>query len=442
MAVGIIGTGWVGLVSGLCFAKWGNQVICCDIDESKIEPLNRGVAPFYEPDMQALLSDQLQHGNIAFTTDVSECIRESDVIVVCVATPSMPDGDVYLDSLYKVAAQIAEEINEHKTVVIKSTVPVGTSQAVAEILGQQKKHTFDVVSNPEFLREGKAILDMQQPDRVVIGAETTDIADRVAEIYKPISEQIVRSTNKTAELVKYASNAYLAMRISYINSIARLCDAYHIDICGLSEILGADHRIGCSYFDAGIGYGGSCLPKDLAGLTKMLKKNSVDASLFEAVKAVNDTQIAYFIDTVESVIGNLSGKQLTVWGLTFKESTDDIRESPAIQLVSELMDRGAKVICNDAVFAGDWERYEDKLDSIVPKNAIFERDIAESTRGSEAILIAVNSPHYGADAPWDRIGELVKNKAVFDGRNGALCVGGLMHKCGFKYYGIGRSFEE
>lgn len=420
MKISIVGTGYVGLVAGACFANNGNNVICIDIDKEKIEILKKGITSIYEPGLNKMVLDNVVNGNLQFTTNIKLAVENSDIIFIAVGTPPSDDGSPDLRYVFTVAKDIGKYMNEYKVVVNKSTVPVGTSKNISEIIQNElrKRNSgidFDVVSNPEFLREGNGIKDFMEPDRVIIGCADDRAKDIMTKLYLSIvlQDKIICMSNKGAEMAKYASNAMLATRISFINDISNLCDILGVNVEEVRRGMGSDKRIGDLFLNSGIGYGGSCFPKDVKALMEISNKNNYNMLLIEAVEEVNKNQKKIFIKKIIEYFKNfnqtLNGKIFAVWGLAFKGETDDMRESPAIVIINELLNSGAKIICYDP-------------QAIKEAHKIFENKVGYGTdkysilKDADALLI-LNEWKEFKEVDYNIVNLNLKNKVIFDGRN-------------------------
>lgn len=437
MNVGVVGSGYVGLVAGACFAESGNDVICADIDKSKIDMLNNGEVPIYEPGLDRLIENNAKAGRIKFTTDVVECIKSSEVIFIAVGTPQDKDGSADLKYVLAVAETIGKEMNGPKIIVNKSTVPVGTSILVTKEIQKHTSMPFDVVSNPEFLKEGSAIEDFMKPDRVVIGTTSVEAAEVMRELYSPFvrtNNPILVMNNKSAEVTKYAANALLATKVTFMNEIANLCEEVQADVSQVRLGIGTDSRIGPSFLFPGVGYGGSCFPKDIRALVRTAGEHDVDFEIVKAVDSVNNKQKKRLVKKVIHHYGSeqeIKGKTFAIWGLAFKPNTDDMREAPSIDIINELVAAGAKIKAYDpeAVEVSK-EVFKDNLDSIE-----FVENSFDAIQGADALLIVTEwnefrRPNFG------KLAQSLKEPVVFDGRN--LFDPSKMRRLGFTYYSIGR----
>ncbi len=435
MHVAVVGTGYVGLVVGAGLAEMGNDVICADIDEEKIARLNTGEIPIYEPGLEPLVERNLEQGRLAFTTDVARAVRESDVIFIAVGTPPGEDGSADLQHVLSVAASIGDAMNGRKIVVTKSTVPVGTAARVRAAIEERTEHEVHVCSNPEFLKEGAAVDDFMKPDRVVIGVESEHAKRVLSELYEPFvrtGNPILFMDIASAEITKYAANAMLATRISFMNLVARLCAEVGADVDLVRKGIGTDERIGPSFLFAGIGYGGSCFPKDVKALIRTLGEYGVDAGILEAVEAVNAGQKRLLVEAVEARFGaDLSGHTFAVWGLSFKPETDDMREAPSLVVVEGLLERGAAVRVHDPqALEGARRHFGEPGERVV-----YCEHNYEAAEGADALLILTEwQPYRRPD--FERLRALLRRPVVFDGRN--LFDPARLAEVGFEYVSIGR----
>jgi UDPglucose 6-dehydrogenase len=437
MNLTMVGTGYVGLVTGACFAESGNTVVCLDVDQAKIDMLNRGESPIYEPGLSEMIVRNHTSKRLSFTVNKKEAYSNADVIFICVGTPSDEDGSADLQYVLKVAEDIAEAIDaagphqKAKTVVIKSTVPVGTSHKVRDIILSRTSAPFNIADNPEFLKEGDAINDFMKPDRVVCGVESEDAAQTMRNIYEPFVRQgnpIFIMDVRSAEMVKYASNAMLACKISFVNEIARLCERYGADVKSVREGMCADSRIGNQFLYPGLGYGGSCFPKDTLAVCSMGREVNEPCLLNEAVHQVNQAQRPWFWKKISNELGNdLSGVTLAFWGIAFKPKTDDIRESPSIALMKMAMEAGAKVK------AFDPEGMQN-LNAEIPEVETCE-DMYDCLIGADALVLATEWSAFRSP-DFDRIGSTLKEKLIFDGRN--IYRRHEMEQMGYTYVSVGR----
>ncbi|MES2124099.1 MAG: UDP-glucose/GDP-mannose dehydrogenase family protein [Gemmatimonadota bacterium] len=431
MRVTVIGSGYVGLVAGACFAETGNDVICADVDAEKIARLEQGILPIYEPGLEPLVARNAAAGRLRFTTDIGAAVEHGDVVFIAVGTPPGEDGSADLQHVLTVAATIGQHLDRFKVVVTKSTVPVGTAERVREALRAVTDGDFAVASNPEFLKEGAAIDDFMKPDRVVLGTDDPRAEELLRELYSPY----VRSGSPihfmdipSAEVTKYAANAMLATRISFMNQIAELCELVGADVFAVRKGIGSDSRIGQAFLFPGPGYGGSCFPKDVKALVHTARGVGMHPALFEAVETVNQRQKRVMFDKLERQLGNLSGRTVAVWGLAFKAGTDDMRESPAVDLVEALLDAGAVVRAHDPeamnVARALWG---DRVDLV--------NDPYDALVGADALAVVTEWLVYRTP-DFERIQRALGTGVIVDGRN--LYEPARMARLGFRYTGIGR----
>lgn len=426
--IGVIGTGYVGLVTGACFAELGHLVTCVDVLDDKITKLKSGVLPFYEPDLEDLVIRNTRSGNLQFTTSYSESVPGSDLVFVCVGTPANADGSVDTSLIWQSLESLTPFLTPGTAVVIKSTVPVGTCATAQVWLRERTGFPVNVFSNPEFLRQGSAVRDMFHPDRVVLGA--SDIADLevMVRLYSPFEAPIIKTSLETAELIKYASNAFLATKISFINELARFCDAVDADVTTVAFGMGLDKRIGKEFLRAGVGYGGSCFPKDTAGLINQAAKAGTRFTILERVDAVNREQWRIAVKKLSSVLGSLERKRVAVLGISFKPDTDDTREAPSLKIIRELCAQGARVVACDPVV------------SSVPghSDVTVYHDPYEACRGAHAAVLITE---WGMFRELDlaKLRKVMESPVLIDGRN--LFDPGEARKAGFTYRSIGRGRE-
>ncbi len=428
----VIGVGYVGLVTGTCFADLGHQVICLDIVESKIEKLKRGEMPIFEPGLEELVARNMAAGRLQFTTNYQEAVSDADFIFIAVGTPSGVDGEADLQYVRMAADSISKTLANYAVIVNKSTVPVGTGDSVAEILqenGKQPGVDFDVVSNPEFLREGSAVYDFQYPDRVVLGAVNREAAEKVAQLYLPLRCTIMITDLRTAEMIKYASNAFLATRISFINEISTICEKLGADVKEVAEGMGMDKRIGRAFLDAGIGYGGSCFPKDVKALSWMAEINGCHPQLLRAVMDINRDQRRQVLHKLRELLGSLHGKTIGLWGLAFKENTDDVREAPAFDLIHMLQLEGGCIRAYDPVAMENSQR--------ALKDVEFCENAYAVADGADAIVLVTKWNEF-KQIDLQRVADLMQQKIFIDGRN--IYEPERMAQLGFKYRGVGRGY--
>ncbi len=432
MDIAMIGTGYVGLVSGTCFAESGNQVTCVDIDQKKIDNLNEGIIPIYEPGLTELVVRNATAGRLKFTTDLELAVKEARVLYLAVGTPQGEDGSANLSALWSVVDSIAPFIKDDVIIVTKSTVPVGTNAGIYERLQKINGKKYDVASNPEFLKEGAAINDFMYPDRVVVGVRDQHVADVLNELYSPFlrtDKPFLAMSPESAELTKYVANALLATKISFINEMANLCESMSGDINDVRRGIGHDQRIGFQFLFPGVGYGGSCFPKDVRALSNMSNRMGLLPTILDAVDEVNNRQKHVLINRIEKHFeNNLSGKQFAVWGLAFKPKTDDIREAPALVLIDRLLELGAKVrVFDPEAMENIKEIYGDKLE--------YSNRSIDALKGAEVLVINTEWDVF-RHPNFDEIKEMMSEPVIFDGRN--LYDTETMLQKGFTYYSIGR----
>lgn len=429
MKLAIIGTGYVGLVTGACFAEVGHQVTCVDNDEGKITALRRGDIPIYEPGLEELVGRNVTAGRLHFTTSIKDGVSESEVVFICVATPPLPDGAVDLSCIEKVAREIAGAMTDYRIIVDKSTVPVKTGEKMAETIKRycRAKVEFDVVSNPEFLREGFAVEDLMKPDRVVIGVRSQRPVASMKEIYAPFKAPIIVTDINSAELIKHASNSFLALKISYINAISAICEATGANVQEVADGMGKDARIGRAFLDSSLGFGGSCFPKDLSAFIKIAEQVGYNFGLLKEVQKINAAQLDRFVKKITDTLWVLKEKTIGVLGLAFKQNTDDVRMSPAIDLCQRLQNEGAMLRVHDPKAMG-------KASAIL-KGVTFVDDMNEVAEGCDALVIATEWPQF-KQLDLERARKALTHPILFDGRN--LFDPAEMQRLGFVYESIGR----
>lgn len=440
MKLAVIGSGYVGLTTGACFAEMGNQVICVDKDRAKIEMLLAGRVPIFEPGLEEMIHRNTVSGRISFTLDLAAAVQKSQIIFIAVGTPPDEDGSADLQHVLAAAREIAQSMNEPKIIVNKSTVPIGTADlvrnAIQEVLdGRALTLNFDVVSNPEFLKEGAALDDFMHPDRVVIGTDNPKAGETMRTLYAPFCrthDRVLIMGIRSAEMTKYAANALLATKISFINEISRLCDAYGADVSEVRNGIGSDTRIGYKFIYPGVGYGGSCFPKDIKALIHMAGRVGYNSHILKAVEEVNAAQKRVLVDKLVSHYGtDLSGKTFCVWGLAFKPQTDDMREAPSIVIIDALLKLNAKIRAYDPVAMQEAA----KIFGENPSICLCE-DEYSALEGSDGLLL-ITEWHQFRYPDFNRMAEIMRSKVIFDGRN--LYSPGTVKELGFTYYGIGRS---
>jgi UDPglucose 6-dehydrogenase len=432
MHIGIIGTGYVGLVTGACFAEFGIFVTCVDKDEKKIRSLKKGVVPFYEPGLEELVQRNLKEGRLSFTTRIADAVDSSLVLFIAVGTPPRGDGSADMKFVEEVAKEIARTISGYKVIVTKSTVPVGTGEKIRAIISGNRKEQrdFDIVANPEFLREGSAIEDFMRPNRVVIGAESQQAVAIMKDLYKPlylIETPFVITDIKTAELIKYASNSFLATKISFINEMANLCEKVGADVHMVAKGMGIDQRIGSKFLHPGPGFGGSCFPKDTIAVLKMAEENKVNLGIIKAVIEANERQKSLMVKKIKDTMVSLKGKTIAVLGLSFKPNTNDIREAPAIHIIQELLKEQVKIRAYDPVAMKDTERFLPRIK--------YCRDAYDAVKGADALVIVTEWNQF-RNLDLNRVGVLMKGPYFFDLRN--IYDPGRLREKGFSYSCVGR----
>lgn len=432
MKIAVVGTGYVGLVTGTCFAETGNTVTCIDINEEKISQLKKGIIPIFEPGLDVLFERNIHQGRLKFTTSLQEGIQEAAIIFLALPTPPGEDGSADLSYILGVAKDLGPLLHHYTVIVDKSTVPVGTAERVKEEIARYAKEEFDVVSNPEFLREGVAVEDFMKPDRVVIGT-TSEKAKKIMErLYAPLVRQgnpVMFMDERSAELTKYAANAFLATKITFMNEIANLCERLGANVDEVRKGIGSDSRIGKRFLFAGIGYGGSCFPKDVQALAKAASGVNYDFKILKSVMQVNQTQKTKLLPAMKAYFnGELRGKKIAVWGLAFKPYTDDIREAPSLENIRALLAEGA-IVC-----AYDPEAQEN-VKKILGSEIQFGEDLYHTIEGADALLVVTEWPEFRTPE-FEKIEVLLKNKVIFDGRN--VFDTDQMEELGFDYYSIGR----
>ncbi|GIV16023.1 MAG: UDP-glucose 6-dehydrogenase [Armatimonadota bacterium] len=431
MQLSVIGTGYVGLVTGAVFADLGNEVICVDKDEEKITALRAGIMPIYEPGLEEMVRHNVEEGRLSFTTDTEEAVRRSEVVFIAVGTPSLPDGQPDLSQVEDACRHIARALNAPKVIVNKSTVPVGTGDVVRRWIEQYAPSghpEFEVVSNPEFLREGSAIYDTLHPDRIVIGAANQNAAMKLIELYAPLERPMIVTDVNSAELIKYASNCFLAMKISYINAIARICDLSGADVTLVAKGMGYDKRIGDQFLQAGLGWGGSCFPKDVSAMIATADALGYDFQLLRAVKQINDEQPLYFIGKMRDALGGLDGKRVAILGLSFKPNTDDLREAKSLQIIAALLAEGAEVRAYDPIAMP-------KARAIFPQITYCENAYDAAT-DCDAVAVVTEWNEF-RQIDLEKLRRSMRRPLLFDGRN--IYNPQKVRQAGLEYYGIGRA---
>jgi UDPglucose 6-dehydrogenase len=430
MNICVVGTGYVGLVTGAVFSDLGNDVVCVDNDQAKIEALRAGQMPIYEPGLEEMVIRNKDDGRLTFTTDLAAAVRQSDVIFIAVGTPPKETGETDLSHVEAVAAAIGRAMDRYKVVVNKSTVPVGTGEFVREVITrhQLRPIDFDVVSNPEFLREGSAIEDTLRPDRIVIGAPNQQVAMTLVELYAPLERPMIITDLPSAEVIKYASNAFLAAKISFINAIANICENAGADVSQVMKGMGLDSRIGMQFLQAGLGYGGSCFPKDVDSLIHTAARFGYDFKLLRSVVEINKERAAHLVEMMRKAMGPLEDRTIAVLGLAFKPNTDDMREAKSLEVVRLLHSAGAQMRAYDPVAM-------DNARALMPEGVVFCESAYEAAAGADgvALLTEWNEFKY---LNLDRLGGLLRRRVIFDARN--LYEPERMRRLGFEYHSIGR----
>lgn len=436
MKIAVVGTGYVGLVTGTCFAETGNEVVCIDINQSKIDMLNNNQLPIYEPDLDTLFERNKKEGRLRFTTSLKEGIKGAKVIFLALPTPPGEDGSADLKYILNVSKDLGPLLDQYVVIVDKSTVPVGTADKVREAVAQSAKVEFDVVSNPEFLKEGVAVEDFMKPERVVIGTSSKKAEEVMAQLYEPFVRQgnpVIFMDERSAEMTKYAANSFLATKISFMNEIANLCERVGADVDQVRRGIGTDSRIGKRFLFPGLGYGGSCFPKDVQALHFTAAQNQYDFRILDSVMKVNYDQRKLFLNEVLSYYnGDVKGKTIALWGLAFKPNTDDIREAPALFLIEELTKLGASIRAYDPEAMPNVKRE-------MGDKAYYAIDQYDALTGADFLIIATEWNTFRSP-DFDRVISLLKNKVIFDGRN--LYALNHMKELGFYYYSVGRKTIE
>ena len=437
MRIAIVGTGYVGLVSGACFAEMGLDITCVDIDLRKIEALNAGRIPIYEPGLDVLVRRNVDAGRLHFTTDLTSCLDRVEVVFSAVGTPPGKDGSADLSQVMEVARTFGRHIRKYTLLVTKSTVPVGTAQRIKEVIGEELRNRgcdipFDVASNPEFLKEGAAIKDFMSPDRVVVGVESERARQLMARLYRPFlinNFRVLFMDIPSAEMTKYAANAMLATRISFMNDIANLCDRVGADVEMVRKGMGSDVRIGNKFLYPGCGYGGSCFPKDVKALASTAREHGYTMQVIEAVERVNEAQKSVVFEKLRSALGDLRGKRVAVWGVAFKPETDDIREAPALEVIDRLLDAGAEVCVCDPVAVPEFQK------RMGNRPAACARTMYEAAEGADAVALLTEWKAFRMP-DWSQLRTVMRGDVVVDGRN--IYDKQEVRAAGFRYFGIGK----
>lgn len=432
MNICVVGTGYVGLVTGACFAEFGLNVTCVDNDTQKIELLQKGLSPLFEPGLEELIRKNLKEGRLAFTTEIDRAVGKALVIFIAVGTPAQKDGSVDMTYIDEVARSIGKNLNGYKVIASKSTVPVGTGERIRKLINQYSKGkvNFDVVSNPEFLREGSAIEDFMRPNRVIIGASSDQAIAILKDLYSPlylIETPFIITNVETAEMIKYASNAFLATKISFINEIANICEKVGADVSIVAKGMGLDQRIGPKFLHAGPGYGGSCFPKDTVGIAKIAEKHGYRFEIIRSVMKVNEKQKERMVEKIKEAMGTLKGKNIAVLGLSFKPNTDDLREAPSIKILSALQREGAKIRAYDPKAMEGAKKLFKKIEC--------GKDAYDVAKGSDALLIITEWSQF-RNLDLNRLKKLMKTPVFIDLRN--IYDPPKVREMGFKYFAVGR----
>ena len=432
MKICIIGTGYVGLVAGVCFAENGNDVICVDKDSKKIEGLKRGKVPIYEPGLEELLKRNTKKERLQFTTNLKKAVKESLIIFIAVGTPQDDDGSADLNHVLEVAALIGKAMNGYKIIATKSTVPVGTTNRVRDAIGKETEHPFNVASNPEFLKEGAAVNDFMKPDRIIIGTDNQEAADIMKELYSPFvrtGNPILIMDIESAEMTKYAANAMLATRVSFMNELANLCEKVGADISDVRKGMGTDPRIGYSFLFPGVGYGGSCFPKDVKAIIRTAEENNYDLNILKAVDLANTNQREILVKKImEHFGGNLKGRVIGIWGLSFKPNTDDIRDAPSLVIINRLLEVGARIKVYDPAAMDEVKKeFYDRIK--------YSKKSYDALEGADALVLITEWNEF-REPDFERILKLMNTPVVFDGRN--IFNPRKLQGMGFTYYGVGR----
>ena len=432
MNICVIGTGYVGLVTGTCLAESGNDVVCTDVDQEKIESLKQGVIPIYEPGLEELFRRNVAEGRLSFSTDIEEGVMASLINFIAVGTPPSIDGGADLTAVYEVGRTIGRSMNGYKIIATKSTVPVGTAERLREIIGQHTHHQFDVLSNPEFLKEGAAVEDFMKPDRIIIGTENSDVAEIMKDLYAPFvrtQNPMILVSCREAEMTKYAANALLATKISFMNEMAGLCEKLGVDIEEVRKGIGSDPRIGYHFLFPGAGYGGSCFPKDTKAVIRMGQEMGYPMKILTAVEEVNNAQKELLANRIIEFFGpDLTGKVIGIWGLAFKPRTTDIREAPSVSVINRLLAAGASIRAHDPKAMGEGEKvFGDRITLL--------EDNYEVLRGADALVVVTEWSEFRRPN-FEKMKLLMRVPVIFDGRN--IYNPRTLKIYGFQYFGIGR----
>ncbi|GIO52451.1 UDP-glucose dehydrogenase family protein [Paenibacillus cineris] len=429
MRLAVIGTGYVGLVSGVCFSDLGNDVVCVDKLENKVDMLLQGISPIYEPGLEELIHKNKEQGRLNFTTNLAEAVQKSEIIIIAVGTPSLPNGQANLSFIEDAAKEIGQSLNNFKIIVTKSTVPVGTNEKIKQIISKYSQFPFEIASVPEFLREGTAVQDTLHPDRIIIGATSDYAKEKLIKLHSPLSENILVTDIRSAEMIKYASNAFLATKISFINEIANICEKVGADITQVASGMGYDKRIGSSFLKAGIGYGGSCFPKDTQALIQIAGQMDYDFKLLKSVVEVNHEQRFNIIRKLEALLGDLSERTIAIWGLSFKPETDDVRDAPAFEIINALLQRGAKVRAYDPIATENFKK------CFTREEVQYCLGAQEAAVQADALCILTEWSEFKNISP-EMIESWLTEPNLIDGRN--IYSQEDLAKTKLNYYSIGR----
>ena len=433
MHIAVVGSGYVGLVAATCLSEMGNDVICVDNNSKKIDDLNNGIIPIYEPGLETMIQRNTKENRLSFTTDTGSAVRKSSIIFIAVGTPPDEDGSADLKHVLAVARDIAEYMDGPRIVVNKSTVPVGTADIVRQTIQKATSHEVHIVSNPEFLKEGSAIDDFMKPDRVVVGTDSKEVAETMRELYSPFvrtNNPVLVMSNRSAEMTKYVANSLLATRISFMNEIANMCDLVGADVHDIRIGIGSDRRIGTSFLFPGAGFGGSCFPKDIRALQKTALENGMELRILKSVTDVNRDQKKLLVSKVTDHFGeDLSGMNIGLWGISFKPNTDDIREAPALQVIKGLLEKGASISAYDP-------QAMKNAAGVLGNSVRFASSVYDAVKNADALVLVTEWTEF-REPDLPRVLDIMNNPVVFDGRNVFNPV--KLRKMGFTYYGIGRN---
>ncbi|WDM23167.1 UDP-glucose dehydrogenase family protein [Paenibacillus polymyxa] len=429
MKLAVIGTGYVGLVSGVCFAQKGNEVICVDLEQHKIDMLNRAESPIYEPGIEELIALNLEAGRLEFTSDLADAVRRSDIVILAVGTPSLANGEANLSYIEQAAADVGKAMNGYKIIMTKSTVPVGTNEKIKDVLARHTSLSFDIVSAPEFLREGSAINDTLHPDRIIIGLDNTGLRETMVTLHQVFTDKIYVTDIRSAEMIKYASNAFLATKISFINEIANICEKVGADVTCVADGMGMDKRIGSSFLQAGIGYGGSCFPKDTNALIQIAGNVDYEFKLLKSVVEVNTDQRFMIVSKLRESLGQLNGVSIGIWGLAFKPNTDDIREAPALEIVETLIQAGAIVKLYDPIAM---DKFKERVDH---PNIVWCSSPQQAAEGSDAVCLLTDWEEF-KKVDLVQLASILRKPILIDGRN--VFAEEQIQGSGLEYYSVGR----